>query len=262
VGIDVSRDFFDYTLKKGKDTVCHSRTGNNVKDIASFIESIAVITGCKHTSCVFGMEHTGIYCNHLLETLHKAGANIVHENALSIRNSLGLIRGKTDQLDSERIASYLYKSRAELALWKPRRDVIGYLAVLASIREKLEINSKGIKQTLKEYSAFTDEQVVNLRSTYTELTLSSIKQDISDINDKIKELWTSDTRLKELMEYMISVPSIGEKTALQILIKTNEFKDISDPRKFACLAGIAPFPYQSGKSLNGAAASPILRTTK
>ncbi|MGN7986138.1 IS110 family transposase [Pedobacter sp. 22226] len=251
VGIDVSRDFFDYTLKKGRLTIDQGREENNANGIDRFIQALAAVETYNHPVCVFGMEHTGVYCNHLLRLLKKSKANIVHENALAIRNSLGLVRGKTDQLDSERIASYLYKNREDLVLWKPKRDVIIHLGVLSSLREKLNVNHMSVRHTLNEYAEFADQAVADLWSASTALTLSSIKQDINDIETRIKLLWTSDKSLKELMEIMMSVPNIGEKTALQILIRTNEFKDITDPRKFACLAGIAPFPYQSGKSLNG-----------
>ena len=35
-------------------------------------------------------------------------------------------------------------------------------------------------------------------------------------------------------------------SATQIIITTNEFKDIKDPKKFACYAGLAPFVKESG----------------
>lgn len=36
-----------------------------------------------------------------------------------------------------------------------------------------------------------------------------------------------------------------------MIIATNEFKDISDPKKFACYAGVAPFEHTSGTSIRG-----------
>ncbi|RZK16725.1 MAG: IS110 family transposase, partial [Flavobacterium sp.] len=32
---------------------------------------------------------------------------------------------------------------------------------------------------------------------------------------------------------------------------SNEFKDITDPRKFACYSGVAPFEHRSGSSVRG-----------
>ena len=43
-----------------------------------------------------------------------------------------------------------------------------------------------------------------------------------------------------------SVPGVDIVTALQILIKTNEFKDIECPKKFVFYSGVAPFRQGSG----------------
>ena len=51
------------------------------------------------------------------------------------------------------------------------------------------------------------------------------------------------------MDIVCSVPAIGPITALQIILTTNEFKKITSARKFACYAGVAPFPYNSGSSV-------------
>ncbi|MEQ9308053.1 MAG: IS110 family transposase, partial [Balneolaceae bacterium] len=39
--------------------------------------------------------------------------------------------------------------------------------------------------------------------------------------------------------------------AVSMLVMTNEFKWIRDPRKMACHCGVAPFEYSSGKSIRG-----------
>ena len=36
-----------------------------------------------------------------------------------------------------------------------------------------------------------------------------------------------------------------------MIIATGEFTRISDPKKFACYAGIAPFPHKSGTTIRG-----------
>jgi len=56
-----------------------------------------------------------------------------------------------------------------------------------------------------------------------------------------------DVYLKELFELIESVKGIGPVIATEILIITNEFKDITEAKKFACHAGVVPFEHQSGK---------------
>lgn len=78
-------------------------------------------------------------------------------------------------------------------------------------------------------------------------TMDSLKKDIQNIEKLIKETIQNDIYLKELFEYIESVKGIGPAIATEILISTNEFKNITDPKKFACHAGVVPFENQSGK---------------
>ena len=249
VGIDVSKEFFDATVMRGQEIIAHQIILNQETAIKSFLSGLKDIHGFSSSQCVFGMEHTGIYCHFLLETLKKKKASIVHENPHVIRNSLGMIRGKNDKIDSERIAFYLYKCREQLTLWQPQRKVIGQLAVLDTLRNKLGQHVAALQHTEKEIACFLDKKTVMMRKKNSTGTIAAASNDIQEIDKIIKNIVDSDVRLCELMQWMTSVPNVGEKTALQIIIKTNEFKDINDPKKFACFAGIAPFPHASGKSL-------------
>ncbi len=40
---------------------------------------------------------------------------------------------------------------------------------------------------------------------------------------------------------------ISQTTAAEIILTTNEFQDITDPKKFACYAGVVPFERSSGQ---------------
>ena len=71
------------------------------------------------------------------------------------------------------------------------------------------------------------------------------------VDTKIKETIENDERLNELFNLVTSVDGIGKITATQIIISTNEFKSINEPKKFACYSGVAPFEYSSGSSVRG-----------
>jgi len=47
-----------------------------------------------------------------------------------------------------------------------------------------------------------------------------------------------------------TIPGIGKVVATNLLITTKGFTILTDLRKLACYMGIAPFPYQSGSSIN------------
>ena len=48
-----------------------------------------------------------------------------------------------------------------------------------------------------------------------------------------------------------SVTGVGTIIAANMIVTSNEFKDIHEHKKYACYAGIAPFEHRSGKSIWG-----------
>jgi transposase len=50
---------------------------------------------------------------------------------------------------------------------------------------------------------------------------------------------------------LMSVKGIGKILAIYLITLTENFTKFSNPKKFACYAGIAPFPYTSGTSIKG-----------
>lgn len=63
-------------------------------------------------------EHTGPYRLLLAAMLEEAGICYVMVAAAQVRRSLGIRRGKTDGIDAERLAEYVWRFRDQL---RPRR---------------------------------------------------------------------------------------------------------------------------------------------
>ncbi|CAN5121175.1 hypothetical protein BH09BAC4_BH09BAC4_45300 [soil metagenome] len=82
-------------------------------------------------------------------------------------------------------------------------------------------------------------------------SLKAINADLASAEKQINTLIQSDERLKELFGWITSVPGVGDAIAAEVLVATNEFKAINDPKKLACHAGVAPFEYRSGSSVRG-----------
>ncbi|MGY5850963.1 transposase [Salegentibacter sp. F14] len=73
------------------------------------------------------------------------------------------------------------------------------------------------------------------------------------MDNKIKQTINEDEHLKKLYKLVTSVKGIGKVSAIQIIVATNEFRSITEAKKFACFAGVAPFEHTSGTSVNGRA---------
>ncbi|WP_240543695.1 transposase [Spirosoma foliorum] len=78
-------------------------------------------------------------------------------------------------------------------------------------------------------------------------TLDALDKDIKQIKLDIESTIQNDPYLKELYAYVESVKGVGPAIATELLIITNEFKDITDPKKLACHAGVVPFVYSSSQ---------------
>ena len=74
---------------------------------------------------------------------------------------------------------------------------------------------------------------------------------LQKIEKEIEKTIQEDKKLKEMCQIMRSVEGVGLITAVFLITTSNEFKNITDPRKMACYAGVAPFPHLSGTSIRG-----------
>ena len=104
IGVDVSKDVLDFSVVKSATELFHMQTPNSLDGIRSFIKKLKSEVEFDFDKCLFCMEHTGIYNNHLLNYLTTKKAHICVESAIHIKQSSGLQRGKNDRVDSLRIA--------------------------------------------------------------------------------------------------------------------------------------------------------------
>ncbi|WP_426328803.1 IS110 family transposase [Pedobacter sp. R-06] len=255
IGIDVSKDELDFAVQRGRELLFHREVTNQPNQIKAFLKELDKILGFKLSSTVFCMEHTGVYCNHLLNVLHKKNASISLEAATHIRNSQGNIRGKNDKIDSIRIASYAYKNREELRLWKPKRAVIQQISHFSAMRLRLIEAKKMLTVPLIENGPFLNKKEAKDNNRLCSATLRAIQADIEKTEKALNSIIDKDPELKKLFDIITSVEGIGLVTAVQVIISTNEFKDINNPKKFASYSGVAPFTDDSGRVVKKARVS-------
>ena len=240
IGTDVSKNELDFAVMQGKTLLFHKEIANTAGDILAFIKEMVKLPGFNLQSAVFCMEHTGIYNNHLLACLHKKKANIWLESAVQIKRSSGNIRGKNDKVDSIRIADYAYTKRDKIRLWTPKREVVQQLAHLAATRSRLIEAKKMLKTPLGEHGGFSTKKIAKQSTSACSHALKAIDADLVRVGKEMDKIIAADQELKRLFSLVTSVRGIGKVTATQILITTNEFKNIKDPKQYACYAGVAP----------------------
>ena len=77
---------------------------------------------------------------------------------------------------------------------------------------------------------------------YTHASFEAIKSDIKTIEAEMEEIVDHDDQLRELVDLITSVPHVGKVIAIEMVILTNEFKDISCPSNLAAFAESRPLP--------------------
>ncbi len=160
-------------------------------------------------------------------------------------------RGKTDKVDAQRIAQYAYRFRDQMHLWEPPREILQKLAFLSATRQRLNQAYNLLAVPVAEQETFISRTLQKTLKSNVEKSLAALKEEQKAVDKQIHQLVQADPRLKELFELMVSVPGIGPVIATELLITTNEMQTMSDPKKLACHAGVAPFEYRSGSSIRG-----------
>ena len=104
---------------------------------------------------------------------------------------------------------------------------------------------------LAEQKRFGDKALTTQLSQHCNNSLKALLSDLKGVETAIKQLITDDPTLKALFELVTSIPGVGQVVATELILASDEFKAIDDPKKLACHAGVAPFEHSSGSSVRG-----------
>lgn len=251
IGIDIAKETLDWAVYTQQGLQLSTHTLNTLAGIKTALAEFKTLPGWNPKQAVFCMEHTGIYNAHLLELLYELKLAVWLESSLQIKQAGGMQRGKTDQVDAQRIAQYAYRFRDQIRLWEPPREVIQKLAFLSATRQRLNQAYNLLAVPVAEQETFIRKSLQKTLKGKVDKSLAALKEEQKAVEQQIKELIDADPGLKELFALMVSVPGIGPVIATELLITTNEMQTINDPKKLACHAGVAPFEYRSGSSIRG-----------
>ena len=199
----------------------------------------------------FVWEHTGMYNLPLVKWLQSQQGKMWLESGVHIRKTLGVVRGKNDKVDSARIAMYTYLNRHQIKFWNAPRKLIERIAALLSQRSRLNKAKKQLNTANQEQKLFLDKDIMRSLNKYTQKAVVVINKQIEAIENEILGLIKEDEKLNRIYQIITSVNGIGFVTASYILVTTNEFININNPKKYACYSGVVPFEHSSGSSVRG-----------
>ena len=171
-----------------------------------------------------GIEATGGYERGVVEHLRAAGFTVLMLQPLQVKafGRIHLRRAKNDALDAVLIAACAAAVDPPEIAPDPRlTELADYLTFLEQIEEDI----RRFKTRLEHIDEPTLRRIVN-----------------SDIAKRLR----SHDDLAKRLKLVLSIPGIGERTALAIVIRMPELGRVSR-EEAAALAGLAPFDADSGQ---------------
>jgi len=239
VGIDVSKKTFDIALPNPKG-YSNQQYSNDEKGFKQLVRHLPLEVHCI-------MEATGPYYLRLATYLHLHGIQVSVVNPLVIKrfSQMRLLRAKTDKADAVMIAEYGKTEKPEL--WQPSEEYIIELQQLQAI----------VEQYGRQHTALVNQQEAFSQSgKNNKVVVGSIKQSLRHlekqsvaVENRIKQIINKEH--SDLLTRLSSIPGIGEKTAIMLIVITGGFKKFSTSKQLSSYIGICPRVFESGSSVKG-----------
>lgn len=235
-GIDISKDVFDvYSVLGG-----HQQFKNDSQGFKSLMK-------CLNKKALVVMEATGYYHYRLAQYLSKQGVLVSVVNPLSVKRfiQMKLAKVKTDKSDAKAICEYGQMN--EVPLYNALTDVQSECLQLFRLLDNY------LKKRTASKNKLHGEEVLGIPSKFV---YRSLKRDLKHLDKEVKGI---ESRLLELVKkgqqkqltLLKSIPGMGVKTALFLIVITDGFSKFENSRQLCSYAGITPTIRVSGSSVRG-----------
>lgn len=235
-GIDISKDVFDVTDQ----SEVHYQFSNDYRGFKKFLKLLD-----KNSHCV--MEATGYYHYKLAYFLQEHEVLVSVENPLSVKRfiQMKLSKIKTDKSDSKMILKYA--ENVELRIWEGESE---------QQQECLQLSrslSVYTKQSTMYKNKIHGEEVLGVPSKFVlrslKRSLKAVEKEMELIEARLVELVKEERQ--DLLTLLESIPGIGRKTSVVLLVLTDGFKRFNSASELCSYAGLTPVIRKSGSSVNG-----------
>lgn len=239
VGIDISKKWFDVAWRQD------DQSRNQRFDYTD--EGIGQLLAQTPEAAHYVMEATGTYHARLALRLHESGRTVSVVNPLVIKRfaQMQLSRVKSDRADAELIRRYAEQQSP--APWLPATAEVlelqqahGWLDDLIGERTRL-FNRQEAHAHHAKPSAFVLAQMAT--------QLKQLDKQIKDCEQHLEVLVKKS--FPELFERLLTIPSVGTKTAIELIIVTGGFTRFEDVKALCAYIGVSPTTFRSGSSVSG-----------
>lgn len=231
VGVDISKDTLDVHLHP--DGTARQFT-NNAQGFTALLGWLA-----EHPIAHVVFEPTGAYHRAFERRLGEAGLALVKVNPLQARRFAEAIgtRAKTDAVDAAMLARFA----AMAAL--PNRPIVSQ--TIDEMKELLVARRALVKDRVAATQRDHTHRAPLLKRQAAQ-RLRQVEQQIAAIDQAMHALCAAEADLKARRAILVSIPGIGELTAVTMLIEMPELGSLEN-KCVASLAGLAPMARDSGR---------------
>jgi len=252
VGIDVSQATLDLALLDVEGQHLESaQCANEPKALIKMIGAWRKRHGLIVTECLVCLEPTGQFTNRILHALVKEQLPTWLAHAVDIQQSLGLQRGKTDQVDALRIAQYAFRFHDKVRLFTADHLRMSKLKQLLMKRRQLVESRMKLQVQLSTVNPHMEKDLRHTFDRMDRAQLRCIAGLIKKTEAMILEEIQKNPDIKRQYDLLISVPGIGMVLAANLIALTDAFTRFATARELVCHAGAAPFQHTSGSSVRG-----------
>lgn len=235
-GIDISKNTFDVMDSNLK----HSQFENNQKGFVKFIKLLDATSHCV-------MEATGYYHYQLAHYLFEHKIMVSVENPLSIKRfiQMKLSRIKTDKSDAKMICQY--GQERDLQPW------VGYSKNQMECFQMMRLLETYTKQSTAYKNKLQAEQTLGNPSKSVVKSLKRSLKNLEKESEMIEKELLALVKVdyQEMLTKIESIPSIGRKTAVMLVVLTDGFTRFESAAQLCSFCGLTPSIRQSGTSING-----------
>ena len=248
LGIDISKKTLDLCLYDNKTILAQLKIDNTQIAVEQELQKLMQQYEKEITNLLCCAEFTGMYSYPLIQAVKVLNLPLWMENGAEIKLSSGVQRSKNDKVDAYRIACYAFRFMDKQKLYIHNNEAIESLTYLTSERELLIKDRAKYVGQLRDQKKFMNPLMYQQKHTRLQRIIQHLTEIIEEIEEQTQKIIEEDTILERQYEILVSIKGVGKQVALNTLIATQAFSRFTNPRKFSCHAGVAPFEQQSGSS--------------
>lgn len=247
LGVDVSKKTIDISWAERKLFI---KISNNSEGFCKF-RKWCKDNGIDLKETFIVLEYTGGYEYRFIQFCEAHAIDYRRVPGLEIKQSMGMIRGKSDKADAFRISQYGEEKIKRLQPDKALNKNILELKHLLSLRKRLVRECAGYKSTVSERQHMYEVNNEDLTIAMANEKIAANIKYIKKIEARITELIQSEASMYLNYRIITSIKGVGQVNGWMTIAYTENFTSFPDGRHYAVYVGVIPFEHTSGTSKKG-----------